>query len=202
MRKNTKTYKEFSRLIKNMVETKRYYGKKGIDVPDVRDYYTRSDASGVNLRGLKKFKKQIIDPFISNIKSRVKGLAKEKGLSTGTAYRRLSGLLSGPAKAAEVTIDTFYKNIDSFANADTRAAMKRFMDEFEGSVEDRDELADILRTTAEEDEAFEALLRYQKGDQAYNNLANLIKNMLEKLRETEPVTADALLDRVEEFVFY
>ena len=58
-RKNTKTYKEFSRLIKNLVEIRRYYGKKGIDVPDVRDYYTRSDASGVNLRGLKKFKKQL-----------------------------------------------------------------------------------------------------------------------------------------------
>ena len=185
-----------------MVETRRYYGKKGIDVPDVRDYYTRSDASSANLRGLQKFKKQIIDPFIAQIKSRVKSIAKEKGLSSTVAYKRLSGILSGPAKAAEVTIDTFYKNIDSFANADTRAAMKRFMNEFEASVEDRDELADILRKTAEEDEAFEMLQRYQKGDQAYNNLANLITNMLNKLRETEPITAEALLDRVEEFVFY
>lgn len=201
-RKNTKTYKEFSRMIKNLVEIRRYYGKKGIDVPDVRDYYTRSDASGANLRGLKKFKKQIIDPFISDIKAKVKGIVKDKGLSTKVAYKRLSALLSGPAKAADVTIETFYKNVESFANADTRTAMKKFMVEFEGAVEDRDELARILQETAEEDEAFEMLQRYQSGEQAYNNLANLITNMLHKLQETQPITAEDLLDRVEEFVFY
>lgn len=198
-RKRTKTYNEFSRLIKNMVELKRYYGKKGVDVPDVRDYFTRSDASAANLRGLKKFKKQIVDPFVSRVKSAVKGIAKEKNVSVPVAYKRYSAEQEGPVSAAEVTIDTFYKQIDSFANAQTRDAMRRFMNEFEASVEDRDTLAAILTETAEEDEAFEALKYYEKSDIAANNLSNLLSNMTDRLRESQPFTADILADQIGDF---
>lgn len=198
-RKRTKTYNEFSRLIKNMVEIKRYYGKKGVDVPDVRDYFTRADASAANLRGLKKFKKQVVDPFVSRVKSAVKGLAKEKGVSVPVAYKRYSAEQEGPVSAAEVTIETFYKQIDSFANADTREAMRRFMNRFEASVEDREELGRILEETAAEDEAFEALKYYEKSDVAANNLSELISNMTERLRKTQPFTADALAEMIGDF---
>ena len=198
-RKRTKAYNEFSRLIKNMVEMRRYYGKNGVYIPDVRDYYTRADASAANLKGLKKFKKQVVDPFVSRVKSAVKGIAKDKGLSIPVSYKRYSAEQEGPVSAAEVTIDTFYKQIDSFANAQTREAMRRFMNEFEASVEDREQLADILEETAEEDEAFEALKYYEKADIASNNLSNLIANMTDRLRETQPFTADILADKIGEF---
>ena len=118
-RKNTTTYKEFSSMIKNLVEQKRYYGKRGIDIPDVRDYFTRADASADNLRGLRKFKKQIIDPFIKDIKTRVKAFTSQKNVSASTAYKRLSGLLSGRISAADVTLETFreqYVNLNKSFN--------------------------------------------------------------------------------------
>ena len=200
MRKNTKTYKQFSSMIKNLVEMRRYYGKRGVDIPDVRDYYTRADASAQNLRGLKKFKKQIIDPFLSRVKSAVKGISKEQGISTKVAYKRFSAELAGPVSGARVTIENFYKEVDSFANAATREPMKKFLQEFELSFDDPDELARVLEETAEEDSAFEALKYYEKADIASNNLYNLLQNMTDKLRETQPLTADILEARLGEFL--
>lgn len=202
-RKNTKTYKAFSSLIKNMVEQKRYYGKRGIDVPDVRDYFTRSDASAANLRGLRKFKKQIVDPFIRDIKSRVQSFRKDKGVSTSTAYKRLSGLLSGHISAADVTLETFRQQIDKFPSKAARDTINKFMDEFSAAVEDKDELARILTETAEKDAAFEALMYGSDTDEEFivQNTSLLMTNMLSKLRETQPLTADILADKIESFMF-
>ena len=203
-RKNTKTYKAFSSLIKNMVEQKRYYGKRGVDIPDVRDYFTRSDASAANLRGLRKFKKQIVDPFIKDIKSRVQSFRKDKGVSTSTAYKRLSGLLSGHISAADVTLETFREQIDKFPAKSARQTMYNFIDEFSAAVEDKDELARILTETAEKDAAFEALMYVSDSQEelVIHNTSLLMANMLEELRKTQPITADILADKLDSFMFY
>lgn len=203
-RKNTKTYKEFSGLIKNMVEQKRYYGKRGVDIPDVRDYFTRADASAANLRSLKKFKKQIIDPFIKDIKAKVKAFTKEKSVSVSTAYKRLSGFLSGRISAADVTLETFREQIDKFPSKAARQMINNFIDEFQAAVEDKDELASILTETAEKDAAFEALMYVSDSQEelVIHNTSLLMSNMLEELRKTQPVTADFLADKLDSFMFY
>lgn len=203
-RKNTKTYKEFSSLIKNMVEQKRYYGKRGVDIPDVRDYFTRADASAANLRGLKKFKKQIIDPFIKDIKARVKAFSMQKNVSTSTAYKRLSGLLSGRISAADVTLETFREQIDKFPSKAARQTINNFIDEFQAVTEDKDELARILTETAEKDAAFEALMYVSDSQEelVIHNTSLLMTNMLEELRKTQPITADMLADKLDSFMFY
>ena len=192
-RKNTKSYKEYQRLYKNLAEQARYYRKLGIDLPDVRDMFRRSDANYKNLQQMKKFK-TTFTAGVKQIKKDIAAVRKTLGVDTSTAYKIYSRDITregGPLRMEDVIIANFKYQVSQMPNPKAREKLTYFIAEYENSFEDKKELAKILQDTAEKDKAFESLISYLKGDELAFNLNELMSSLINKLSGA-PLTQDYL----------
>ena len=192
-RKNTKSYKEYQRLYKNLAEQARYYRKLGVDLPDVRDMFRRSDANYKNLQQMKKFK-TAFTASVKRVKKDIATVRKTLGVDTSTAYKiysRDTTREGGPLRMEDVIIANFKYQISSMPNLDARQKMLSFIEEYEKTFEDRRELAAVLQETAENDRAFESLQSYLKSDELAFNLNELMSSLTNKLSGS-PLTQDYL----------
>ena len=193
-RKNTKSYKEFTRLYKNLAEQSRYYKKLGVDLPDVRDAFKRSDANYKNLQQLKKFRTAYLSR-VKQVKRDIITIRKTLNVSTSTAYKIYSKETNtaGPLKYEDVVIANFKYEIMKLPNLDAREKLMTYIQEYEKTFEDRKELADILEETANEDKAFEALHQYLKPDVLAFNLHELMESLTAR-KAKEPLTQEFLFE--------
>ena len=193
VRKNTKSYKEYQRLYKNLAEQTRYYKKLGIDLPDVKDAFRRSDASYKNLQQLKKFR-TAYQASVKQVKKDIAQIRKTVGVDTSTAYKILSReRTDGALTYDDVVIANFKYQIANIPNLKAREKLSDFIAEYEASFEDRQQLAEILKDTAENDRAFEVMKDYLKGEELLTNMSELMNNLIGKMPNM-PVTADKLRD--------
>lgn len=194
-RKNTKSYKEFTRLYKNLAEQTRYYKKLGIELPDVRDAFKRSDANYKNLQQLKKFRTAYLSR-VKQVKRDILTIRKTLNVSTSTAYKIYSKDQTheiGPLKYEDVVIANFKYEIMKLPNLDAREKLMIYIQEYEKTFEDKKELADILQETAEQDKAFEALHNYLKPEILAFNLNELMESLTAR-KAGEPLTQEFLFE--------
>ena len=200
MRKNTKTYKEFTRLLKNLKEQSRYYAKRGVSLPSAGDMFTNADASAKNLRELKKFK-TAFQTRVKQVKQEVVNISKELNVSVSTGYSIFSAKenkeKNGPVSYADVAIATFRDKISQFATKSSRMNMYRIVNEFENRT-DKETLARVLSETAEQDAAFEELVHYNKPDVEAQYISELFHNMLGRISDM-PLTRDEISDAINIF---
>ena len=197
-RKNTKSYKEFQRLFKNLAEQSRYYRKLGVDLPDVKDAFRRSDASYKNLQALKKFR-TAYKARVKQVKKDVATIRSTLGVDTSTAYKIYSRDYTretGPLRMEDVVIANFKYQVSSMPNLDARQKLTAFINEYEKTFEDQRELANVLQETAEEDRAFEALQSYLKSDELAFNLNELMSALTNRLTGS-PITQAYLNDIID-----
>lgn len=191
-RKNTKTYKEFTKILKALKEQSRYYGRRGISLPSAGDLFTNADASAKNLRQLKKFQK-LFKASVKDIKSQVRKIAKAFGISIKSAYSYLSARREEPVVNAEdVYFQVMYDKIDKLATRTSRDALKNFVNQLAGQI-GTTEAARVFEETAKEDKAFEALLKYSKPEIELSNV-NLLINKMMNNADLGQLQRDAIMD--------
>lgn len=191
-RKNTKTYKEFTKTLKALKEQSRYYGRRGISLPSAGDLFTNADASAKNLRQLKKFQK-LFKARVKDIKNQARRISKEFGISIKSAYSYLSGRLEEPVVNAEdVYFQVMYEKIDKLATHTSRDALKNFINQLAGQI-GTTEAARVFEETAREDKAFEALQHYNKSEVELSHVNFLIDKMLDRA-DLGPLQRDAIMD--------
>ena len=195
IRKNTKTYKEWTKVYKALQEQERYYRQKGIDLPSVKDLFARSDVSAKNLRELKKYR-TAFKARVKQVKEMISKIRKQFGVGTRDAYQLAAESMGEePLKMSAVIFDSFREKIDKLALRHSRETMRRFTNKLIDTVGE-EEAARVLQQTAEEDRLFEVLTYYNKEEEETQHLYNLMNKMIEKA-DPGALTRDELVDFME-----
>lgn len=195
IRKNTKTYKEWTRTYKALQEQERYYRKRGIQIPSVKDLFSRSDVSAKNLRQLKKFK-TMTKAYIKNLKTEIAQIRKRFGVTAKEAYQLFSGRRDEERlMMSDAIFEAFNEKISRLALKHSRNAMTQFTNKLI-DVMGREEAARVLQETAEEDRLFEVLTYYNKEEEETQHLYNLMNKMLDHA-DPGVLTRDELTDFME-----
>ena len=195
-KKITKTAREYDRIMKNIKEQERYYSQRGIKLPEV----SAADFGGKTRTGLAKLRKyqKQLKQTVSDIKKKVRNLAKEFGISVKSAYEMVSAQYGGNIPTyTDVAIDNFYKIIDRWATRSSRLAMYKFLNNIRGRVTNED-FAAALKDTAEHDQAMEELLYYHVYSEEVSILQPLLFNILSKLTSIGNLGKDEVRDDINE----
>lgn len=198
-KKITKTAAEYDRIMKQIKSQERYYKKKGISITEV----SAADFGGKTRSGLaqiRKYQKQLKQE-VKNIQKKVKGLAKDLGISTKAAYEIVSSEYGGQIPTYyQVAIDNFYRIVGSWATRSSREAMYRFLNEVRSRKVSDEDFGRALKETTDQDAAMEELQEYHKLPEEQAILQPLLFNILNRLSELASLGKDEIKDKFAEII--